>query len=231
MPSISPELKEILQKYGETAEAVWNCHGTWVAYHAALERIARKAKIVFDPPTVVEADSAAKVAAICVSGKMGSTEEWSIGEAAPANNKNAYPFAMAEKRAKDRVILKLVGLHGMVYSEDESDDFKKDNFKQEGGSGNFKKKEPPNGRRQGRGERFSGPLKISELKDELRKLAGELLECKILEDLEDLEKAYSPVLSQAYVDLPKWYHGDDDAPGALAAIEEKREELMERRAA
>ena len=30
---------------------------------------------------------------------------------------------MAEKRAKDRVILKLVGLHGDVYSEDEADDF------------------------------------------------------------------------------------------------------------
>ena len=31
---------------------------------------------------------------------------------------------MAEKRAKDRVILKLVGLHGDVYSEEEADDFK-----------------------------------------------------------------------------------------------------------
>lgn len=35
----------------------------------------------------------------------------------------AYPFAMAEKRAKDRVILKLAGLHGL-YSEDEADEFK-----------------------------------------------------------------------------------------------------------
>ena len=31
---------------------------------------------------------------------------------------------MAEKRAKDRVILKLAGLHGYVYSEDEAEDFK-----------------------------------------------------------------------------------------------------------
>ena len=30
---------------------------------------------------------------------------------------------MAEKRAKDRVILKLVGLHGDVYSEEEADEF------------------------------------------------------------------------------------------------------------
>ena len=123
MPSISSELKDILQKYGETAEAVWNCHGTWVAYHAALERITRKAKIVFDPPIVVEADSTAKVAAICVSGKMGSTEEWAIGEAAPANNKNAYPFAMAEKRLKDRLTLMIISAYGEVYSEIEADEF------------------------------------------------------------------------------------------------------------
>ena len=58
------------------------------------------------------------------TGRMGDKSEWSIGEAAPYNNKNSYPFAMAEKRAKDRVILKLVGLHGDVYSEDEADDFR-----------------------------------------------------------------------------------------------------------
>ena len=35
--------------------------------------------------------------------------------------RNAYPYAMAEKRAVDRAILKLLGLHGFVYSEDEMD--------------------------------------------------------------------------------------------------------------
>ena len=43
------------------------------------------------------------------------------GEASPKNSKVAYPYAMAEKRAVDRAILKLVGLHGFVYSEDEFD--------------------------------------------------------------------------------------------------------------
>ena len=42
-------------------------------------------------------------------------------EASPKNNKNNYPYAMAEKRAIDRAILKLIGLHGFVYSEDEVD--------------------------------------------------------------------------------------------------------------
>ena len=31
---------------------------------------------------------------------------------------------MAEKRAKDRVILKLAGIHGYIYSEEEADEFK-----------------------------------------------------------------------------------------------------------
>jgi hypothetical protein len=55
---------------------------------------------------------------------MGNRVEWATGEASPKNNKNGYPWAMAEKRAKDRVVLKLVGIHGLVYSEDEADDFK-----------------------------------------------------------------------------------------------------------
>ena len=44
------------------------------------------------------------------------------GEASPKNCRVAYPYAMAEKRAVDRAVLKLVGLHGFVYSEDEMDD-------------------------------------------------------------------------------------------------------------
>jgi hypothetical protein len=47
-----------------------------------------------------------------------------FGEASPANNKNAYPVAMAEKRAMSRAVLKLAGLYkNGFFSEDESDDF------------------------------------------------------------------------------------------------------------
>ena len=43
------------------------------------------------------------------------------GEASPQNNRTKYPFAMAEKRALARAILKIVGLyaHAGVISEDE----------------------------------------------------------------------------------------------------------------
>lgn len=121
---LDPKIAEILKDHGYGTDAAWDCHGTWVVYHRVLEQIAAKARIAFEPPIVLEANSPAKCAAICVIGRMGDQREWSIGEAAPGNNKNAYPYAMAEKRAKDRVVLKLIGLHGLAYSEDEADDFK-----------------------------------------------------------------------------------------------------------
>lgn len=111
------------KKYGIARNECWSAHGTWVVKHSAIERVAQANKITFDPPVIVEADSAAKIAVVQVVGHMeGVSSEWSFGEAAPSNNKNAYPFAMAEKRAKDRVALKLLGGHGILYSQDEIDE-------------------------------------------------------------------------------------------------------------
>ena len=49
-----------------------------------------------------------------------------FGEASPRNTSNGYLVAIAEKRALSRAVLKLAGYykHG-VFSEDESDEFKK----------------------------------------------------------------------------------------------------------
>jgi hypothetical protein len=93
----------------------------WVVKHAALEVVAAKAGIRFDTPQIVEANGGDGVAAVCVQGQMGDRFEWSIGEASPKNSRNSYPWAMAEKRSKDRVILKLTGIHGLVYSDNEVD--------------------------------------------------------------------------------------------------------------
>tara|TARA_R100001594_G_scaffold3161_2_gene12023 strand:+ start:39 stop:533 length:495 start_codon:yes stop_codon:yes gene_type:complete len=115
----------VLKEIGLTPEdAGWDCHGTYVLLHKALEKVAVKQGIIFDPPQILTANATAKEAVVLCVGHMGEKSEWSIGEAAPYNNKNSYPFAMAEKRAKDRVILKLAGLHGDVYSEAEADEFK-----------------------------------------------------------------------------------------------------------
>lgn len=125
MPTKLPdEIAKILREHGFGPDACWDCHGKWIVYHRTLEQIAVRAGIAFDPPMVIEANGTAKSVAICVTGHLGDMSIWSIGEAAPHNNKNTYPYAMAEKRAVDRVVLKLIGLHGLAYSEEEADDFK-----------------------------------------------------------------------------------------------------------
>lgn len=129
MNTTDKKISEVLAKFGEPmAGNVWRVQGTAVVYHKTLERIAAQAKVVFDEPKIIRAER--DEAVIQVTGRMGERIEWSIGEALIGVNyrvsgkQAAYVYAMAEKRAKDRVILKLIELHGYVYSEEEADEFK-----------------------------------------------------------------------------------------------------------
>ena len=135
------KIKKVLQEYGESLTgSVWRVQGTAVIYHKTLERIATKAKIWFSEPQIIQADK--DCAVLRVTGYLQPTfsdgmvvgwkqMEWSIGEALVGVNyrvsgkQAAYVWAMAEKRAKDRVILKLIELSGLVFSEEEADDFKR----------------------------------------------------------------------------------------------------------
>jgi len=115
---------DLLKEVGlSPQDSMWNCHGTWVMLHKACEKIGAHLGISWEPPVIIEQDSS-KAVSMIVTGVLGEVREWSMGEASPKNSKNAYPWAMAEKRGKDRVVLKFAGLHGDMYSEDESDDFK-----------------------------------------------------------------------------------------------------------
>ena len=128
--NIPAKVVDIIKELGMTRdETLWDCHGTWVMYHKALEKIAAHKGVTFDDPKIIHSDMALKSVVVLVTGRMDKRSEWSFGEATPANNKNAYPFAMSEKRAKDRVILKLVGLHGDVYSDTEIDKQAQDDIK------------------------------------------------------------------------------------------------------
>ena len=135
MRTADKQIADILVRYGEPFGGnVWRVQGTAVIYHKTLERIAAQAGIVFEPPTVIRAER--DEAVILVTGRLPGAKpgtervEWSMGEALVNVNyrvsgkQAAYVYAMAEKRGKDRVILKLVELHGLAYSEDEADDFK-----------------------------------------------------------------------------------------------------------
>jgi hypothetical protein len=122
---IPPEIIDRLKAVGETsATALWDCHGNWIIKHKALEKIAANAGITYSDCTVYPPQQGQDYFAVSLIGHMGDRSEWSIGEASPKNSKNNYYYAMAEKRAKDRVILKLLGLHAYIYSEEEADEFK-----------------------------------------------------------------------------------------------------------
>src|SRR5690242_7684285 len=129
MSTADQQIADILAQYGEPlAGNIWRVQGQAVIYHKALERIAAQAGIAFGPPTILRAER--DEAVVLVTGSLGERTEWSIGEALVNVNyrvsgrQAAYVYAMAEKRAKDRVILKLVGLHGLLSSEEEADAFK-----------------------------------------------------------------------------------------------------------
>jgi len=125
---LEPRIEVVRKQYGLARDDFWPIkqNGQWVCKHAALEIVATKAGIVFDMPVIIETDAANLVVSLVVKGTMGDRSEWSTGETNKTNYKivgkmSAYPWAMAEKRAKDRVVLKLAGIHGLVYSEDEGD--------------------------------------------------------------------------------------------------------------
>lgn len=125
----NPEIMDFMEKYSIDSDEIWQAPGgkAWVVKHKALERVAIEQKIAFERPAIIGCDLVEKSMVICVFGKMGDREEWTFGEASPGNNKNAYFAAMTEKRAKDRVILKLLAAHGDLYSEDEAEDFRRQN--------------------------------------------------------------------------------------------------------
>jgi hypothetical protein len=126
MASIPKEIQEFMAKWSVATSEIWPVPGgkSYAVKHSALERIAAEQGIIFGPPHLIESDGQSKVYSLWVDARMEDRIEWSTGEASPANNKNAYPLAMAEKRAKDRCVLKLLAAHGLVYSEDEADSFK-----------------------------------------------------------------------------------------------------------
>ena len=143
MAQLNEKLKKLLSEVGEKVDmsddknsAVWSLpqnKNVLIIKHKALEKISAHLGMWFDPPTILESDTDKKIVSLVVKGYIddgkGKNTAWSIGEVSPKNNTNKYPYAIAEKRAIDRVILKLLGVHGDMYSEEEAEDFKTNNAK------------------------------------------------------------------------------------------------------
>lgn len=138
---------------------VWKVQGkTTVIKHSALERLAAALKITWDAPREIIA-TMDEVVILARGVRQDGIAEWSYGEVKIVKKDGdggnymvkgkqpGYPWAMAEKRAKDRVIIKLAGLHG-AYSEEEAEDFAARNQGKGGRQGNFEDEvdEQPSGR-------------------------------------------------------------------------------------
>ena len=111
------EQQKFNKKYDLSDKDYWECHGKPVILHSGCEKIAIKDGIKSLDLEIIEINSEKRIAVIKCSGNLHDRHEVSFGESNPKNTMSAYPVAMAEKRAKDRVILKLVGMGGLIYSE------------------------------------------------------------------------------------------------------------------
>ena len=119
-------IKKFKTKYGLAGSDFWPLklggREQWIINHNALERVALQEEISwrievlnFAPDVVVKATAS--------HPRTGATIE-SLGEAGPKTTKNSYLYAMAEKRAVDRCILKLLNAHAYLYTDQDADEFK-----------------------------------------------------------------------------------------------------------
>lgn len=102
--------------------------GFVVITRTGIEKIQRSLKIVVHYEVVPEfTDPLNGLYVVKATGGLQDDEGImpiveSYGECSPKNNRNAYPVAMAEKRALSRVVLKMADLYELgVYGEDELD--------------------------------------------------------------------------------------------------------------
>lgn len=117
---IDPIVNDILKELKfNPSECLWEKHGATCMKHRYIEIAGQSKGVVIESLDEVEKNSAEGVVAIKCTASLNTNRVITYGEASPKNNKNGYPYAMAEKRAIDRAILKLIGIHGFVYSDDE----------------------------------------------------------------------------------------------------------------
>ena len=122
------DIKTLADKYNLKKSDFWEMKfggkSNWIITHDAVEKIADMEKVVFHLPQVFR-DNNSNVAMLGEASK-GDKKVWSTGESSSYNNKNPYNFAMAEKRLKDRLVLKIINAYEYgIYSDVEADDFKK----------------------------------------------------------------------------------------------------------
>ena len=118
-------VNDLFKKCALTSEDVHKHKFYTIITRAGIDKIQAANNIDVDYELLYNSDDT-KCVIIKATASLGEKSIQTFGEAAPMNNQNAYPVAMAEKRAMARAVLKLAGFYQLgVFSEDEADDFKR----------------------------------------------------------------------------------------------------------
>ena len=120
--------KQLAEKYGLKKECFWFHQQSkkYIISHVGCMVIADKEQIEFTQPQYIknEPDAVVMYGTATMRDDEGNEKTvWTHGEANHKNCYIAYPFAMAEKRLKDRLTLMLISVYGEIYSEIEADEF------------------------------------------------------------------------------------------------------------
>ena len=100
--------------------------GKWIIKHLEVEKLAQQYNIE-TTIDLVNCNLDKDIAVVKAAALYNQKKFYSLGEVSPKNNQFDYPVAVAEKRAVDRVILKALGIHGNVYSDQEMPNEKPNN--------------------------------------------------------------------------------------------------------
>tara|TARA_R110002020_G_scaffold130_7_gene654 strand:- start:949 stop:1461 length:513 start_codon:yes stop_codon:yes gene_type:complete len=111
------ETKVFMETYDLDESLFWDCHGSPILSHRGWLKVAKKLGIVDYKLTEIEFNSQLGICVIKCSATLDGITHTDYGESSPKNNTNAYIWAMAIKRAKDRVIREFTNVSGVVYSD------------------------------------------------------------------------------------------------------------------
>tara|TARA_R100000995_G_scaffold83702_1_gene60304 strand:- start:559 stop:1161 length:603 start_codon:yes stop_codon:yes gene_type:complete len=110
---------EMKDRYGKP-------NGKFIIKHLEVEGLAQHYNIETNIE-LVDCNLDKGCAVVKATAQHKTNKYHSFGEVSPQNNEFDYPVAVAEKRAVDRVILKALGIHGNVYSDQEMPNEKPNN--------------------------------------------------------------------------------------------------------
>ena len=136
MLNIPNPIKKVAEKYNlklpqnvkDMSGDFWCIGKNYVIFHDALTKIAKIEGIVFHKPKVEILYNEGNFFGVAMMGEaeLDGYKIWTTADSTRENTMAKYYFNMAEKRLRDRQVLKLLDLYEYgLYSDVEADDFKK----------------------------------------------------------------------------------------------------------